>query len=60
MKALFFVNSNENKIVRKMKNIYSIVELLSYGTEHSGKVGPMSLRWDPGPRTLGWDPKVGP
>ena len=43
-----------------MKNIYSIVELLSYGTEHSGKVGPMSLRWDPGPRTLGWDPKVGP
>ena len=31
-KGAFFVNSNENEIVRKMGNITSIVELLSYET----------------------------
>ena len=28
--------------------------------QHTAKVGPMTLRWDPRPRTLKWDPKVGP
>ena len=31
-KGAFFINSNENKIVRKMENITFIVELLSYET----------------------------
>ena len=31
-KGAFFINSNENKLVRKRENITSIVELLSYET----------------------------
>ena len=26
---------------------------------HTGKVGPRTLRWNPGPRTLKRDPRVG-
>ena len=43
---------------------YMVNSKLSFQTlsirGHTRKVGPRTLRCDPGPRTLSWDPKVGP
>ena len=60
-KSICKATSKHNMPEGKLWQAIKIYEKgIGLSCRHTGKVGPRTLRRDPGPGTLRWDPEVGP